>query len=136
MKKSFVIFVMVLAAILCSAVQTSAAATPGKDSLDVLKMKDVPDGEYDLQLQISGRNHTVTLAITNNQAVFVRTTVGKFDGLRGEFELIGNGVFMVRLAGDNHRATQFWVFQSDGTAAVKEIPDRGEKQTAKPTKTK
>jgi len=136
MKKSLIISVMVLAVILCSAVQTTAAESPGKDNLDVLKMKDVPEGEYEVQLQLSGRNHTVTLAIKNNQAAFVKTTDRKLDGLSGELELIGNGVFMTRLAGDNHRATQFWIFQPDGTAAVKEIPDRGEKQTAKPTKTK
>ena len=136
MKKSFVIYVIVWAVILCSAVQTTAAESTGKDSLDVLKMKDIPEGVYELQLQLSSRNHTVTLAIKNNRAVFVKTTDSKLDGLSGEFELIGNGVFMARLAGDNHRATQFWIFQSDGTAAVKEIPDRGEKQTAKLTNTK
>jgi hypothetical protein len=31
-----------------------------------------------------------------------------------------------------HRASQFWVFRSDGSAAVKEVPDRGERQTAIP----
>lgn len=136
MNKSLIIYFMVLAAILCSAIQTNAAASPGKDSLDVLKMKDVPEGEYEVQLQLSGRNHTVTLAIKNNRADFVKATNNKLDGLSGELELIGNGVFMARLAGDNHRATQYWIFQSDGTAAIKEIPDRGEKQTAKPAKTK
>jgi len=33
---------------------------------------------------------------------------------------------------DRHRASQFWLFQKDGTAVVKEVPDRGEKQIAVP----
>jgi hypothetical protein len=54
--------------------------------------------------------------------------------LSGEFELIGNGVFMARLAGGSHRATQLWVFKPDGIALVKEVPDRGEKQVAQRVK--
>jgi hypothetical protein len=135
MKTSFT-KLMIWAAILCFAVQRTDAETSGPVGLEVLKMKDVPEGVYEVQLQLSGRNQTVTLAIKNNQAVFVKSGESKLDGLKGEFELIGNGVFMARLAGDNHRATQFWVFHSDGTVVVKEIPDRGEKQTANITKSK
>jgi hypothetical protein len=53
-------------------------------------------------------------------------------GLKGEFQLIGNGVFIVSLHNNNHRASQFWLFRPDGTATVKEVPDRGEKQLAQP----
>jgi hypothetical protein len=134
--KTLSIKLIICAAILCFAVQRTDAETSGTGGLDVLKMKDVPEGVYEVQLQLSGRNPTVTLAIKNNQAVFVKSEESKLDGLRGEFELIGNGVFMARLAGDNHRATQLWIFHPDGTVVVKEIPDRGEKQTAKITKTK
>jgi hypothetical protein len=99
-------------------------------------MKVIPEAVYDVQLQLSGRNQTVMLEIKNNQAEFGGATGSKLVGLRGEFELIGNGVFIARLAGDNHRATQYWIFHPDGTASVKEISDRGEKQTAKLIKAK
>jgi hypothetical protein len=136
MKKSLRIYVIFWAAILFSAVPITAAESPRGESLDVLKMKVIPEGVYDVQLQLSGRNQTVTLEIKNNQAEFGGATGSKLLGLRGEFDFIGNGVFLARLAGDNHRATQYWIFHPDGTASVKEIPDRGEKQTATLTKTK
>ena len=102
--------------------------------LDLAKMQEVPTGVYDAQLQIAGENQTLKLAITNNRAVFVMATTDKFDALSGEFEPIGNGVFMARLAGKNHTATQWWIFHPNGTATIKEVPDRGEKQTAKLTR--
>jgi hypothetical protein len=39
---------------------------------------------------------------------------------------------MTQLQGGDFRATQFRVFARDGTATIKEIPDRGEKQRAVP----
>ena len=39
---------------------------------------------------------------------------------------------MVQLRGTGYVATQYWVFRPDGIADIKEIPDRGEKQTAVP----
>lgn len=100
--------------------------------LDVLEMREIPTGLYDVQLELPGEAQTVTLAVQNNRATFVESGSETLQGLSGEFELIGNGVFRTRLTGDNYRATQSWVFHPDGTASVKEVPDRGEKQTAKP----
>ena len=54
--------------------------------------------------------------------------------LQGRFQLIGNGVFVIFFQNENHRASQYWLFRQDGTAAVKEVPDRGERQTAMPVK--
>ena len=53
-------------------------------------------------------------------------------GLKGKFQLIGNGVFMISLQNENHRASQFWLFRKAGGATVKEMPDRGEQQSAVP----
>jgi hypothetical protein len=78
----------------------------------------------------------VTLSIKNNRATFVKPSSSKFNGLSGEFELIGNGVFLARLASKAGGASQWWIFQPDGSARIKEIPDRGEKQTAKRTSDK
>jgi hypothetical protein len=111
-----------------------AAESPEKTPLDVLELKTVPDGVYEVRLQLDGAASTVTLALKNNRAAFVKSDAAKFEGLSGEFELIGNGVFMARLAGGSHRATQLWVFKPDGIALVKEVPDRGEKQVAQRVK--
>jgi hypothetical protein len=44
-------------------------------------------------------------------------------------------VFVIFFQNENHRASQYWLFRNDGTAVVKEVPDRGEKQTAIPVAT-
>ena len=130
MKHAFVILSMVCS-VFCCAPLTPAAEPAAKGRLDVLKMQEIPPGIYDVQLQLGNKNQTVQLVIKNNRASFANTSTDKLDGMTGEFELIGNGVFMARLAGRNHRATQWWIFQPDGTASIREIPDRGEKQVAK-----
>jgi len=81
--------------------------------------------------RIPERRETVKLAVKGDRAMFVESTSGKFEGLAGSFELIGNGVFVARLSCRGGNMTQLWLFQPDGTAKVKESPDRGEKQIAK-----
>ncbi len=125
----------ILCGLACSlAMPVRAAEAPVEAKLDVLKMREIPTGVYDVALQLGGETCTVKLAVKADRAAFVESSTRKLEGLAGDFELIGNGVFLARLAGKNHRATQWWIFQPDGTATVKEIPDRGEKQTAKPAK--
>jgi hypothetical protein len=136
MKLSSILLVILCSLVACLSSISRAAAKPDESKLDVLNLREIPSGFYDAQLQLDGKDHTVKLAIKNNRAVFVTTATSKLEGLSGEFELIGNGVFMARLAGENHRATQWWVFHPDGTASIKEVPDRGEKQTAKPASEK
>lgn len=58
----------------------------------------------------------------------------RFKGLQGKFQVIGNGVFLISFQNENHRASQFWLFRKDGSAIVKEVPDRGERQVAVPVK--
>lgn len=123
----FVLFVTLCASLLS---QSSRAA----ESLDVLKMREIPSGSYDVHLQYEGKDATVKLNINENRAEFVKSSLSKLEGLSGNFELLGNGVFLARLSCKAGGATQVWVFKPDGTAAVKEIPDRGEKQFAKRSK--
>ncbi len=52
----------------------------------------------------------------------------RMKSLQGQFQLSGNGVFLILLGNDQVRASQFWVFQQDASATIKEIPDRGERQ--------
>ena len=127
------LFISAIVWVLCSGVTKGAADEANKASLDVLKMQEVPSGFYDVQLQLAGKDQSVKLVIKGNRAAFVKTTSDKLEGLSGGFELIGNGVFLARLAGKDHRASQWWIFHTDGTATVREIPDRGEKQIARRT---
>ncbi len=136
MKLSSLRIALICSLIVCSSSVGQTTDKSDQAKLDVLKMKEIPAGHYNVQLQFAGENHTVKMVINRNRAAFVKTTTGKLEGLSGRFELIGNGVFMVSLVGKSHRATQWWIFHPDGTASIKETPDRGEKQTAKPTSEK
>jgi hypothetical protein len=132
MKKSSQLAAAICCLALWSSVPVHGAGAPDGSTLDVLKMEQIPPGTYEVQLKLGDSDETVSLSIKGTRAAFVRSSTPKLEGLSGQYEFIGNGVFMARLAGPNHRATQWWIFHPDGTASVKEIPDRGEKQTAKP----
>lgn len=111
----------------CLALPALAAEKP---ALDVFNMTEIPPGVYEVQLQDGGKSQAVRVAIRGNKARFVKSASPKFEGLSGEFELIGNGVFVARLSCKGGSVTQLWLFQPDGAAKVKENPDRGEKQSA------
>jgi len=103
-----------------------------KASLDVLKMREIPAGAYDVQLEFGGESETVKLVVNGGGAVFLETSTRELDGMSGEFKFIGNGVFLARLhTTRGHRVSQWWIFNPDGTASVREIPDRGERQIAR-----
>jgi hypothetical protein len=123
---------------ICFSAITSAQQTveaTQKSVLDIFEMKSVPDETYLVNLQIGGQEHQITFAVKNNTAQAMKSSDPRLRNLRGEFELIGgNGVFLIRLRNDQHTASQFWLFRPDGTAVIKEIPDRGEKQKAVPVK--
>lgn len=118
------------ACLLCMAGHGALLASETK--LDVLNMKEIPEGLYAVQMELEGKPETVTVVIRRNRAGFVKASHQKLEGLSGGFELIGNGVYLARLSGSKHAASQWWLFHPDGTATVKEIPDRGEKQVARP----
>ena len=103
---------------------------------DILTMTAIPDGNYLVNLQIRGEGpvRSLNLECRNGALKCVNTDEPKLADWKGRSMFIGNGVFMVQLAGGSERATQFWVFSADGSAAVKEVPDRGEKQSAVPVK--
>jgi hypothetical protein len=100
--------------------------------INVLEMKSVPAGHFLVNLQVDGKERLLNLKVSGNAVECVTSDDARFKGLRGEFQLIGNGVFLVFFRNDNHRASQYWLFQSDGSAVVREVPDRGEKQRAIP----
>jgi hypothetical protein len=112
--------------------QTVAANSPRPSEVAVLEMKSVPDGHFLVKLHVDGSDRLLNIKVKGNVGECTKSDDTRFNGLRGEFQLVGNGVFVVFFRNDNHRASQYWLFQKDGTAVVKEVPDRGEKQTATP----
>jgi hypothetical protein len=102
--------------------------------VDVLALKAIPDGKYSVKLelkQLDGEAAAVELEARSGRITSADDT-GRLGKIQGRTQFLGNGVFMVQLEGKGYLATQFWVFQADGSAAIKEIPDRGEKQFAVP----
>lgn len=112
--------------------QLASRARANQPRLDVIGLKSVPDGNFLVNLQLNDQEHRLNFKVTENQARCVNSTTERFKGLEGKFQSIGNGVFLVFFQNENHRASQFWVFREDGSAAVKEVPDRGERQFAIP----
>lgn len=99
---------------------------------NILEMKSVPDGHFLVNLRVGEQERLLNIKVGAGVGVCVRSDDSRFKGLRGEFHLIGNGVFVVFFQNDHHRASQYWLFQGDGRAVVREVPDRGEKQLAVP----
>ena len=99
---------------------------------DVLEMKFVPDGHFLVNLQIAGSERLLNFHVQDNGARCVNSSDPRFKGLQGKFQLIGNGVFLIVFQNPNRTASQFWLFRTDGSAAIKEVPDRGEQQSAIP----
>lgn len=107
---------------------------PKATALDVMAMTAVPDGRYTVTLelkQLDGTAATVELGAKDG-VLGSATESERLGRVQGRTAYIGNGVFLVQLRGKGYMATQYWVFRPDGSAAIKEIPDRGEKQTAVP----
>ena len=115
--------------------QTRSAADARASESKVLDMKSVPDGHFLVNLQGNGRERLVNIEVKDNTARCVNSNDAPLKGLQGKFQVIGNGVFVSFFQNANHRASQYWLFRNDGSAVVKEVPDRGEKQTAIPVTT-
>ncbi|PYI85228.1 MAG: hypothetical protein DME26_11525 [Verrucomicrobia bacterium] len=100
--------------------------------VDVAAMKLVPDGHFLVNLQSAGSERLLNFQVQDNGARCVNSSDPRLKGLQGKFQPIGNGVFLIVFQNPNHTASQFWVFRNDGSAAIKEVPDRGEQQNAIP----
>src|SRR2546425_5073219 len=106
--------------------QTRSTGNVRASEAKVLEMKSVPDGHFLVNLQGQGHSRLVNIEVKDNAAKCVNSDDAQLKGLQGKFQLIGNGVFVIYF--------QYWLFRSDGSATVKEVPDRGERQTAVPVK--
>ena len=114
--------------------QTRSTGDARASEVKVLEMKSVPDSHFLVNLQGQGHSRLVNIEVKDNAAKCVNSDDAQLKGLQGKFQLIGNGVFLIFFQNENYRASQYWLFRQDGTAAVKEVPDRGERQTAVPVK--
>jgi hypothetical protein len=113
------------------------ANLPLQAEVDVTTIEKFPPGNYLCNLWIHGKEQKLNFEVQGQELVCVNATERGMIGLRGKFELMGgNGVFLVQLRGGDFIASQFWVFKSDGSAVIKEVPDRGEKQRAVPVEGK
>ena len=113
------------------------SAKPGRGPVDVLELKAVPEGHYLLTLEmraLDSKTQRVNLEVKGNAAQCVNSSDPRLKSLKGQFEPLGNGVFLVTLRSPVHTATQFWAFRKDGSASVKEVPNRGESQWAIPVR--
>jgi len=134
--RSFLIGIFMCVAFLSDAClgQAQSAGSVRASEIKVLEMKSVPDGHFLVNLQGEGKGRLVNIEVKDNAAKCVNSNDTQLKGLQGQFQLIGNGVFLIFFQNENHRASQYWLFRNDGGAVVKEVPDRGEKQTAVPVK--
>lgn len=122
----FLLCAVLVCVMACKEPQTGRTAT------SFLEMKTVPDTNFLATLEVNRQQVQVNLSVKDNFARCVATSDPRMEGSQGQFQLIGNGVFLISLGNDQHRASQFWVFGADGGATIKEIPDRGERQKAVP----
>jgi hypothetical protein len=103
-------------------------------AMSVAELKSVPDGNYLVTLEQEGQIQRLNLLVQGNQAKCVTSSDPKLKSIQGQFQLKGNGAFIALLKGGEFRASQIWIFRADGAAAIREVPDRGEQQSAVPVK--
>lgn len=101
-------------------------------------------GNYLLTLEMGEKKPRINVEIQGKAIRSVKSTDPELEGMKGEilaFKTQGRvipsvdaGAFLVRMRNDKHAMSQLWIFRKDGSAAVREVPDRGEMQSAVPVK--
>lgn len=97
-------------------------------------MDAVPDGNYLAILSLGGTDHRFNLEVDQGSGGCVKTDYQSAQDVRVGFQVLGNGVFLASMPGEDITRSQFWVFRADGKVEIQEIPDCGEKQIAIPVK--
>ena len=130
---AFLLFALAFAA--TEATQAQESGNPGASHIGVLEMRSVPAGRYLVTLQLDGQQQHANVEVKDDSANCMKSSDPRLIGMEGKFEPIGKGVFKIVFRGKSgYRASQLWVFRPDGSAAVREVPDRGETQTAIPVR--
>lgn len=99
-------------------------------AISLADLKSVPNGNYLVTLEVEGKVRRLNLQIQGNRAKCVDSSDPKLKSIQGEFQFQENGVFVARLRGGDFGSSQIWIFRGDGAAAIREVPDRGEQQSA------
>jgi hypothetical protein len=103
-------------------------------AISVADLKTVPDGNYLVTLELQGQIERLNLLVQGNRLKCVNSSDLKLKSVQGQFQFKDNGLFVASLHGGQFDASQIWIFRADGTAAIREVPDRGEQQSAVPVK--
>lgn len=103
-----------------------------------------PSGHYLVTLELAGEPARINVEVQGKTVKCVKSTIPELEGMEGEiitFRTQGrvlpgveSGGYLVRMRNANRAMSQIWIFRKDGRAAVREIPDRGEMQSAIPVK--
>lgn len=112
--------------------EPSRAADTKPGAINVMEMRAVPDGHYLVNLELEGKEVWLNLKVKDQQAECVKSSDQMLKGLQGRFRQLGIGTFLLQLQNESYRASQVWIFRKDGSAAIRESPDRGEMQKAIP----
>lgn len=123
-KNTFPLFLTSLMSVVC------LAAT----KLDVSRLTAVPDGNYLVTLESNGKPERLNVKVDGNKAKCVNCSDETLKNAEGEFRAHPQqrGVFAITFRSPKGNMTQVWIFRSDGAAAIRENPDRGEQQSAVP----
>jgi hypothetical protein len=133
LKKIFPLFCFVsVASALCFGQAAEQRGQSRRAKLDVSELKSVPDGNYLVTLELGGQQRRLNIKVQGNKAKCVNSSDPALKDIEGQFEVKGNGAFVGFFHGGTFRATQVWIFRNDGAAAIREVPDRGEQQSALP----
>lgn len=115
--------------VLCLGTMLSLRCLAG---LDVSSLKAVPDGNYLVILELDGKQERLNFKVQGNRVKCVKSSNPSLKDIEGQFQAHGNGSFIGRFQGMTFRGSQLWIFRADGAAAIREVPDRGEQQSAIP----
>mgnify|MGYP003575045965 FL=1 len=118
----------VLAGLLSGVVCFAAA------KLDVSQLRDVPEGNYLVTLELNGKRERLNVKVEGNKAKCVNSSDPALKNMEGEFRPHPQqaGIFAITFRAPRGAMTQIWIFRPDGAAAIRENPDRGEQQSAVP----
>ena len=106
------------------------AAPVLSQAVSTADLKSVPDGNWLVRLEVDGKIERINLLVQDNRGKCVSSSDPKLQSIQAHFQLKSKGVFLAHLQGGDFRASQLWIFRADGAAAIREIPDRGELQSA------
>jgi len=100
-------------------------------------LESVPDGNYLVTVEVNGASQRLNLKVQGNRAKCVKSSDSSLARVEGQFQPFrgpqyGDRAFVARFR--NGLGSQVWIFRSDGSVAIREVPDRGEQQSAIPVK--